>query len=315
MRASLDDSASRSMRPQADDKRTSTIFSGFGKSKPKATSPQPLASKPFATKSKSRFADSDDEDEPKSKVFRSRFEDSSDDEADAKKFRPVRGIPRKADEGDSTDLDDSSEDEGRLEKPKLTSAPKPAPILNTGNNAPVPNKVVDFVDSPRTEKKKKGGFFGLFKGKKVKDKGSPNISSPVASSPIVGITPNREAQVDGTMADIERTKSPELPSTPASLSSRGKLQRRNTPQRLMSDSWPLPDKMGTDEKEERPYTSDGVQRENRLTIPGTDIRPGMSAQRESHQSTAMTDGGTPVSSKTGKKKRFPGLRKRFGLPD
>ncbi|KAK2832066.1 hypothetical protein FQN49_006885, partial [Arthroderma sp. PD_2] len=43
--------------------------------------------------------------------FRSRYEDSSDEEFEAIQLRPVRGIPRRKNEveGDSTDLDDSSE--------------------------------------------------------------------------------------------------------------------------------------------------------------------------------------------------------------
>ncbi|EZF29782.1 hypothetical protein H109_03223 [Trichophyton interdigitale MR816] len=49
----------------------------------------------------------------KRQPFKSRYEDSSDEEGGAIKLRPVRGIPRRRNEteGDSTDLDDSSEDE------------------------------------------------------------------------------------------------------------------------------------------------------------------------------------------------------------
>ncbi|EGD88027.1 hypothetical protein H112_04506 [Trichophyton rubrum D6] len=49
----------------------------------------------------------------KHQPFKSRYEDSSDEEGGAIKLRPVRGIPRRRNEteGDSTDLDDSSEDE------------------------------------------------------------------------------------------------------------------------------------------------------------------------------------------------------------
>lgn len=49
----------------------------------------------------------------KPRPFKSRYVESSDEEAEAIKLRPVRGIPRKKNEadGDSTDLDDSSENE------------------------------------------------------------------------------------------------------------------------------------------------------------------------------------------------------------
>ncbi|KAJ5602860.1 hypothetical protein N7537_005816 [Penicillium hordei] len=63
-----------------------------------------------------RFANSDGEDEARPQVFTSRFADSSDeDEPGSNKLRPVRGIPRRqgADDGDSTELEDSSEESAR----------------------------------------------------------------------------------------------------------------------------------------------------------------------------------------------------------
>ena len=69
------------------------------------------------TKFNSRLASYSDEDVSRPKNFRSRFEESSDDEPNTEEFRPVRGIPRRkdTDDGDSTDLEDSSDDEtGRV---------------------------------------------------------------------------------------------------------------------------------------------------------------------------------------------------------
>ena len=83
-------------------------------SAPRASAPAPAATK---SRFRSRFVDSDDEDEPAPSggrgMFRSRFADS-DDEDDgpaSPALRPVRGIPRRAgqDDGDSTDLEDEDE--------------------------------------------------------------------------------------------------------------------------------------------------------------------------------------------------------------
>ena len=79
-------------------------FSFLGSSKTKPVATESTATPAFS----SRFADSSDEDDFPA-TTRSRFADSSDDDGPAK-LTPVRGIPRRTNEGDSTDLDDSSED-------------------------------------------------------------------------------------------------------------------------------------------------------------------------------------------------------------
>lgn len=89
----------------------------FSKNK-RSQGPRPRFGKGSAKpKNGSRFADSDDEDdEARQRVFRSRFADSSDeDEPGNNNLRPVRGIPRRrdADDGDSTELSDSSEEDRR----------------------------------------------------------------------------------------------------------------------------------------------------------------------------------------------------------
>ncbi|KAK2756575.1 hypothetical protein FQN54_005468 [Arachnomyces sp. PD_36] len=95
----------------------SSSFSGFGKGSSLKKSPMKLGggSSPNA-KLASRFGNSNEGDAAaRPKKFSSRFEDSSDDEDE--KFTPVRGIPRRkdTDDGDSTDLEDSSDEEtGRV---------------------------------------------------------------------------------------------------------------------------------------------------------------------------------------------------------
>jgi hypothetical protein len=87
-----------------------------------------------------RFADSDgEEDEARTQTFRSRFESSDEDEPGNKVMRPVRGIPRRqgAHDGDSTELDDSSE-EGTRQQTQPTVAPKSilTPPRSRGRNEP-----------------------------------------------------------------------------------------------------------------------------------------------------------------------------------
>lgn len=90
----------------------------------------------MASKFKSRFADSDDEDDrekgQKSSFFRSRFADSDDDEPASRNvipadLTPVRGIPRRQDQqdGDSTDLSDEDDEDARKASRKRSKQPKP----------------------------------------------------------------------------------------------------------------------------------------------------------------------------------------------
>ncbi len=291
MRGSLD-AGVPTLRKRDQQKPTSTI-SGFGKSrfKAKATTSKALASKP-----KSRFPDSDD-DGSEPQTFRSRFEDSSDEEAGMIKYRPVRGIPAKPDAGDSTDLEDSSDDgEKRTAKPKHKS-PKSPEILNgvreKAAREPEASSPMERPISPVNGKKK--GIFSRFRSKKVED--------PARDAPPT--TAEREKPVAQSRADLDGARSPEYPASP---DSKGKLQRRHIPQRMTSDSWPLPSKPVSDDHV-RPKTSDGTE-----TAEGIHGRPGLGIRQDT-SGTLRTDGGTPVLGRTGKKKRFPMLRKALGLHD
>jgi serine/arginine repetitive matrix protein 2 len=325
MRASVD-SGPQTLRNQEGHQRSSSAFAGFGKSRPKsATVP---AGRALPSKIKSRFADSDDEDAANPKIFNSRFEDSSDEEPEPDKLRPVRGIPRKIDEGDSTDLEDSSDIEKEIEKSQAVAQPALAV------NASEENGVVKASDAPQSLTKEKKSFFGRFRSKKDKDK-NPRMSRAAVESSL-----QTQAYLGQARAEMERAKSPEIgkengpevertksaePSMPKSPSSPApERQRRLTPHRVMSDqfvpqripseSWPLPPKVGAAD-EDRPYTADGVANASAPVIAGREYRPGM-PQRHNTASTERTAGGTPVySEKTGRKKRFPKLRKAFGLYD
>jgi hypothetical protein len=81
-----------------------------------------------------------------------------------------------------------------------------------------------------------------------------------------------------------------------------------TPKRHGPESWPLPD-TDADEKR-RPSTSDGV-----ISNTGG-LGSGNGRARMNTDSTANTEkGNAAVLGRTGKKKRFPMLRKAFGLKD
>lgn len=268
-----------------------TSMSGFNRSPKLSSTPTPSAA--LTSRFKSRFAsDSDDEDVPR--VFRSRFEDSSDDEPEPLSLRPVRGIPRKTDEEDSTDLDDSSEEESKPKQSKVQiSSPQPGGA-EAKRSEPSSSHDLSTVDFSSPKKK---GLFGRFRSKKVKSDGS-RVSKSTAESPA-----RRDTHLERSRAELHSTRND-------GIEPKGKLQRRTLPSRYASDSWPLPEK--TDDTD-RPKTSDGVVNGSEHTRP-IDVRPGL-APRENTSNTLKSEGGTPIYGKSGKKKRFPMLRKAFGLHD
>ncbi|KAJ5947381.1 hypothetical protein N7466_000396 [Penicillium verhagenii] len=118
-------------------------YSFFSTNKKAAPAPRARSTKPPPkSMTGSRFGDSDDEGDRQQQVFHSRFADSSDEEQGQASMRPVRGIPRRqgAHDGDSTDLEDSSEGE-RRQQSRLVAAPTaarvhPTPPASRDKNAP-----------------------------------------------------------------------------------------------------------------------------------------------------------------------------------
>jgi serine/arginine repetitive matrix protein 2 len=291
MRGSMDNTPT--LRGSTDAKRSSSLFGRRQTSQPPAV---PTASTTgFASKIRSRIVDSDDEDDvPRPTKWRSRFADDSDDEPD---FTPVRGIPRRANDSDSTDLEDSSDEE----KPPVRAAPT---LTVATNNMSAPGGV---AQSPASGQKR--GLFGRFRSKKVKEE----ISSPVVESPQAApkqektkashlgfsSTAERDRIIEQTRARLEAAQNAQEAASPPP-SSHGKLQRRHIPQRVMSDSWPLPPKI-PDHMNNRPGTAESAPVRNGST------RLAEGSMRGYHDS--------PAVGKSGKKKRFPMLRKAFGLKD
>merc|ERR1711939_58111 len=264
---------------------------------------------------------------------------------DPQPLRPVRGIPRRHDEGDSTDLDDSSDEEKKKSRRQL----QPAIKIDT-TAAQQAGPAADAPLSPTTMKKR--GLFSRFRSKK-EDKGSSPKPRKVntAADPIpdsrpgtkdddtpfdgnmgFGSSAERDAMIRQTMAKLEAAKQdqdgnpPDVVSAdpgPASsavgspASSKvprptspvaGKLQRRR-PERVMSDSWPLPD-VQAKESEDRPSTSAGPG--SYKTNGMSSLRPALHERKPTNE-TLSTDGGSPLTGRKSKKKRFPMLRKAFGL--
>lgn len=309
-----------SMRGAADSKKQSRTKSpsrfGFGKSS--KSKPASGSRAGFS----SRFDDSSDDDVgPISR--RSRFDDSSDDDGPSG-LTPVRGIPRRIDEGDSTDLEDSSAEPSPIipaTKYKPSSKAKNQGLtLAAGSSespaiSPAPMSPGLEGNTANDKEKKKRSFFGALGGKKRDDS--------FARSPTRQETPlERPKPTRLNTAGSQRPVVPGEASSPKSP----KLQRRNTPRRFASDSWPLPEMPGA-KADSRPNTSDGngVNAGNVVNTgngtrngAGTGAsRPELGTRRSTLQNENAGSGvnGVIMTGKTGKKKRFPLLRKAFGLND
>ncbi|KAL8781389.1 MAG: hypothetical protein Q9194_000374 [Teloschistes cf. exilis] len=334
MRTSMRDSMDSNLESRT--KSPSRGFSFGRKNQTKAAAPAP---KKTGSRFSSRFGDSSDEDDALPKR-QSRFVDSSDEE-DKADFTPVRGIPRRIEEGDSTDLEDSSASPSPMigansEKPPPSSAkPLEGSALTAGSlRAAAPEVAAE-------KEKKKRSFFGSFSGsKKQSQQPPPKISLP---TPITTKNPNAStssphpleanyASPVGTPTTPRTPKpvkmlgdSPAAASSPlSSQASPGspkpkppKLQRRNTPKRLASDSWPLPEMPAAAGDKLRPSTSDGAVAKTALSM-GT-MRPDAGARRFTAEAQPATTegvngvGAAGMGPKEGKKKRFPLLRKALGF--
>lgn len=262
---------------------------------------------------KSRFADSDDEEEPGLPVFRSRIADS-DDEDDVppmpSDLRPVRGIPRRDDDGDSTELEDESDIGEPNSPPSLTKqfggkmrSKLEGGASENGENALAESRssgkggLMDSkwaTDGEVPPKKSKRGFFGLGKRRES------SIARPS--------TPDGAAFTSHDDA-VPATEPPTRPSD---------VQRRHTLLCNAEESWPL----AADEKEEeepegargRPMTAEASVRKPKLSKRWSSAMSPMG--KPSNASQERMGGASEVAvGRSGKKKKFPGLRKAFGLKD
>ena len=327
MRDSIDSGkpARTTIRGSTDSKRPkSPSRFGFGKtSKTKVVDSKPTS------RFSSRFGDSSDEEDSRPNLS-SRFADSSDDEP--AELTPVRGIPRRIDEGDSTDLEDSSvENLASPSKPKINGAKAPKAIKSEGltlasgslraasGDGPTATMGSGLQVKKAAEKEhKKRSFFGTL-GSKKRDSSSVRKSDSEAHA----TTPSKGGRVLGPSspkADPVSLQPPTLTSqmsTAQSSPKSPKLQRRNTPKRLASAndmSWPLAQSPGAPKGsvDDRPQTSDGQPKSINVAAG----RPDLGTRRSTVQGEGANAAGAvvPVGG-AGKKRRFPMLRKAFGLHD
>ncbi|KAG8525879.1 uncharacterized protein KY384_000639 [Bacidia gigantensis] len=267
----------------------------------------------------SRFGDSSDDDDTFDLRAQSRFADSSDE--DTPDLTPVRGIPRQIDEGDSTELEDSSTEnvqEPRSGKsidtqPTSVSAPSSkteglalaSGSLRSQSKAGAPTPGFSQLDVATPKEKKKRSIFGGFGSKRKEKLETARITQLGTLREQKEASPPAIQASSGSAAQNEQTVSQASPKSP-------KLQRRMTPKKLptASDkSWPL---AGKNEKPvaSRPQTSDGA----RPSDLGS--RPDMGNRRVTLQTPVLPSPTAPiVDGLVTRKKRFHTLRKAFGLRD
>ncbi|KAM0715053.1 hypothetical protein Q7P37_009518 [Cladosporium fusiforme] len=315
-------------------------------SKPSSKAPSNPRAKPaaggMASKFKSRFADSDDEDErpqgQKSSFFRSRFADSDDDEPASRTvipadLTPVRGIPRRRgqEDGDSTDLSDEEDEDPRKTSRRRTKQTKPI----------VP-------DSADVEKAMAAARRNLGMTNGTNGSAAPAANEGSALSKGSLRKPEPETHPIAANEETRPLPPPPLPinnATKPGSPRAGKLQRRTSAQdndyfgklppksKLATEdaNWPLV--LPTHPTDSRPNTSDGLSRHEQAVRLARSMRPDIGRSWSNSEGVDPGSGGGAVhvgfaddvkhedggkgvySAKTGKKKKFGMLRKAFGLND
>ena len=295
----------------------------------KASKPQP--SKPGVL-FKSRFVDSDDEEAGNGpKFMHSRFVDSSDDERPAENsLPPVRGIPRRQGryDGDSTELEDSSEDDKR---PPLrpTTAQKTVPSTdNPGLTAVAKSRgttreeLEGFLHQPPREHKT--GFLSRLSKKKPKDPdnrirrlslGSSINETKHEDPPHEPVQGNQIPNGYGRNITAVTSNPEPSPQKPA---------KRGLKKYKMTENWslnlsprttnspePNPDPMDSTRRSSWKNNKSGNSHRSILDNShpsGPQLRDDLFTPPE--RQTSARDVGF---ASTGRKKRFPALRKALGL--
>ncbi|KAI4284951.1 MAG: hypothetical protein L6R35_004758 [Caloplaca aegaea] len=318
---------------------------GFGRPKQKQES---VTAKKTGSRFASRFGDSSDEDEGPVKR-QSRFVDSSDEEEEKSALTPVRGIPRRIDEGDSTDLEDSSNSPSPMikadEKPPPPAAKTPeGSALATGSlrtGAAEQGNASQAKPAADTEKKKR--FFFGSRRKQQQQQQQQQQQPPQSGLNISPPSPGTRKIPHPLEANYATpTGSPRSPKAPKFLSNDSpaaaaatsataspksqaspkppKLQRRHTPKRFASDSWPVPEMPAAvaEKARMRPSTSDGAAAGGGGVVGKPlavgSMRPQAGTRRfTAEEEEAPVNGAAGGKDAGGKKKRFPMLRKALGL--
>ncbi|PIG82409.1 hypothetical protein AARAC_011712 [Aspergillus arachidicola] len=271
----------------------------------------------------SRFAESDDEQGTSQQKWQSRFEDSSDDEERVvNNLPPVRGIPRRegAHDGDSTELEDSSDNErpglvSRATKKESDARPARNPALAAvaKSRGMSEEEMEEFLRQPGG---RRGSLFhrlSIRKPKAPSERGTSRSRSEARNGSLDPEQVRENPLLDGARGNTVTT----ITTNNIRPSSSPRRLRRAISKSSNGDSWPLrSDRKETDanaplpalRSSERPQTADGAFRNGSTASNAVDA----SAKKADLGSTNATD-AMDVEFASGRKKRFPRLRKAFGL--
>ncbi|PYH98725.1 hypothetical protein BO71DRAFT_437991 [Aspergillus ellipticus CBS 707.79] len=291
----------------------------------------------------SRFPDSDDDDEGyEAWKSRHRYEDSSDEgEQDPNLLRPVRGIPRRqgARDGDSTELEDSSDEDHRArhtpramtQSPTKPNASRdPALAVIAKNRGMSDEELDDFLRQPN--RGRKPGLFQRFSIRKSKSPvdrrltktglgGSLRKAAPPDRPRLDHDSARGDSALPGTESNVVTTITATNPPPQAP----SKLLRRPSQRSTRVDSWPL--RSDSKEPGEVPVPAGKLsERLARVDEAGQNgsavVAPAAESatkENENPQTAASGVKSEPaiasdvVITPSGRKKRFPRLRKAFGL--
>jgi len=350
MRNSFDSTPSmRGPKPKAERERATSPFHfpGFGRSSSKQA--KPLAAPPPPHSSK--FADSSDEDEPRTS-FRSRIIDSSDDEepaahppargmqrtmrtsAPAQRVAPPRQRPHSPDLSDSDDQPVSPIGAGlRLGKTrakangKMSSTPAQGATLAQGSlrrsgsgrgtiaSPGPPGVTTTVIESPGTTRptqSRRGSFMSILRRKK------PDPDSKVHKSELESPA-RRDTPLERSRPELEAVRRQESYQSGPKLVKRGAYSRENSMTLASAGgaNWPLrSDREKEDELGgvQRPFTADaGGGVTGAEAMGGGRPEVGRRVTSTGILNVDLSGGGGMGTPR--KKKKFQALRKMFGLDE
>lgn len=278
--------------------------SGFGSLRENSSRSRPRSTL-ISPNTRSRLGHSEDEGGTR-RLFQSRFADSSDEDEPLSNLTPVRGIPRRQGkyDGESTDLDDSSDEEAKRQ------------ARNGAFKSSQPMTPED-IDRILSRPKKKGLFARLRSPTRSSGQDGKVLKSRIESPA------RRDTPLERSRSELARMREGEL-NTYSGRPTSPKLQKKQ--RSPFNDTWPLSSGQTSafvatsrTATHDRPSTSDGIVNGSNAKsfIGGDSLRPNMNRHgtSDSIDSRVTSTASEVVVGHTGKKKRFPLLRKAFGLRD
>ncbi|GFF58880.1 woronin body major protein [Aspergillus udagawae] len=317
----------RSSGPKND--KTSSFFS--------SRSPRTKATKTATPRFVSRFPDSDDEDADfQQRKFQRRYDDSSDDEPGRvmHTLRPVRGIPRRqgTNDGDSTELEDSSENEGpatpaaaAVSKKSNIPSHDPGLAAVARSRGMTEEELDEFLHRPA--KGRVSGILGRFTLKKSR----PPMEHKASKSNPEDLVHMREENLlnPGRGTTVTTVSANHSGASPSKLT-KGGLKKANGNSRptdsgrkgseaaadagTVAEQHPVAVGASGDGIASIAHHSEPTAGDSAVNMQGSEPAP---PREEPH--SANSNGSNNISAKDivfpqgGRKKRFPRLRKAFGM--